>query len=89
MRYDNELRITLKDLIGLIILIASVLTIYYTSINQIEKNKTHIELIQKDLNEVNMVGLKKDIEYVRRDIDKLDVKMDRVLDKLLETSNDN
>lgn len=88
MRYDNEINITLKDLIGLVILVASILTIYYTSVNQIDRNKTHIELIQKDLDQVNMLELQKDIQYVRRDIDKLDVKMDRVLDKLLMDKGD-
>lgn len=88
MRYDNELNITLKDLIGLVILIASVLTIYYTSVNQIEKNKENINEIKQELNEVDMKVLETELSYIRRDVDKIDIKMDRVLDKLLMEKGD-
>lgn len=80
--YKDKL-FTLKDLITLIIFISTIMAIYYNTASKIDALEVEL-LRQKDLIEENDPKiLNTEIQYIRRDLDKLDVKIDRILDKVI------
>lgn len=80
--YKDKL-FTLKDLITLIIFISTIIALYYNTTSKI--HTLEVELLrQKNLiEEHDPKILNTEIQYIRRDLDKLDVKIDRILDKVI------
>jgi len=69
---DKSLRISVKDFIWIIMLVASMIGMYYTLSGRADVLENEVEELNKEMHETNIKLLKHDIDYLKKRVDGLE-----------------
>lgn len=74
--------LSVKDWVAIIIFAVSISGVFYRLETKTEVMNLKVQKVEAQLDEFKPDAVKVELDYVRKDLDKLDVKIDRILDKL-------
>ena len=68
---DKGLKLSVKDLVWIVMLVASILGTYYTLSGRQELLEREVESLNKELHETNIKLLEHDINYLKKEVENL------------------
>lgn len=75
---------TIKDYITIISFVLSGIGLYYRLEAKTDSIDSKVQVLEKNLEKFNPEAVQVDIGYIKRDIQKLDGKLEKILDRLEE-----
>lgn len=78
----NTPKLSIKDYITITVFVISAVGLYYRMDSKTELLQNKVERMEQKLEKVNPEALQVELDYIKRDVQKVDGKLDIILEKL-------
>lgn len=78
----NTPKLSIKDYMTITVFVISAVGIYYSMVTKTELLQDKVERMEQKLERVNPEALQIELDYIKRDVQKVDGKVDMILEKL-------
>ena len=75
-------KLSIKDYVTITIFVISAVGLYYNMATTTELLKSKVDRMEQKLEKVNPEALSVELDYIKRDVQKVDGKVDLILEKL-------